>query len=68
MNWTIFWETILYILVGIVIYALSIVIVEKLTPWSLQKELVEDQNIAIAIMFGSFFIWVAIIIAAAISG
>ena len=68
MNWTIFWETILYILVGIVIYVLSIIVVEKLTPWSLQKELVEDQNIAIAIMFGSFFIWVAVIIAAAISG
>ncbi len=68
MNWTIFWETMLYILVGIVIYALSIIIVEKLTPWSLQKELVEDQNIAIAIMFWAFFIWIAIIIAAAISG
>jgi uncharacterized membrane protein YjfL (UPF0719 family) len=67
MNWLIFWETILYILVGIIIYVLSLIIVEKLTPWSLQKELVEDQNIAIAIMFWAFFIWVAIIIGAAIS-
>jgi len=67
MNWNIFLETILYILVGVIIYFLSIVIVEKLTPWSLQKELVEDQNIAIAIMFAGFFIGIAIIIWAAIS-
>jgi len=67
MNWNIFLETILYILVGVIIYVLSIIIVEKLTPWSLQKELVEDQNIAIAIMFAGFFIGIAIIIWAAIS-
>jgi uncharacterized membrane protein YjfL (UPF0719 family) len=68
MNWTIFVETLLYLGVGILIYILSILIVEKLTPWSLQKELIEDQNIAIAIMFAGFFIGIAIIIGAAIGG
>lgn len=68
MNFNTFLESILYILLGIVIYSLSILIVEKLTPWSLKKELVEDQNIAIAIMFWAFFIWISIIIASAING
>ncbi len=67
MNWNIFIETILYIIVWIVIFVLSILIVDKLTPWSLHKELIEDQNIAIAIMFAGFFISIAIIIGAAIS-
>lgn len=33
---------------------------------NVRKELIEDENIALAVMFGGFFIAVAIIIAAAI--
>lgn len=58
----------IYIILGIILFLLSIYLVEKLSKWSLHKELVEDQNIAIWIMFAWFFISIAIIIAAAIHG
>lgn len=58
----------IYIVLGIVLFALSIYIVEKFSKWSLHKELIEDQNIALWIMFAWFFVSIAIIIAAAIHG
>ena len=41
-------------------------IIDKLTSFSLKKELIEDENIALGTMFAGFFIALAIIIAAAI--
>jgi uncharacterized membrane protein YjfL (UPF0719 family) len=59
-------ESIIYSLVWIIIMAFSFWIFESLTKFSTRKELVEDENIAIWVMFAGFFIAVAIIIAAAI--
>lgn len=58
----------IYIVLGIALFALSIYLVEKCSKWSLHKELIEDQNIALGIMFAWFFVSIAIIIAAAIHG
>lgn len=41
-------------------------LVEAVTPFSLRRELEEDQNIAIAIVMGAMFIALATIIAAVI--
>lgn len=62
----IFIDTLAYIVLGILFFVLSIYLVEKCSKWSLHKELIEDQNIALGIMFAGFFIALAIIIAAAI--
>ena len=59
-------ESIIYSLVWILIMAISFWIFEAITKFSTRKELVEDENIAIWVMFWCFFIAVAIIIAAAI--
>lgn len=67
-NLAIFIDTIAYIVLWLVLFALSIYLVEKFSKWSLHKELIEDQNIAIWIMFAWFFVSIAIIIAAAIHG
>jgi len=66
MNWNIYLETLVYLGTGIVIFLLFIFLLEKLTPWSLQKELIEDENVALAIIIGAFFIAIGLIIAAAI--
>ncbi len=60
-------ESIIYVILGLVVYGLAYVIFEKITPFSICKEIEDDQNIALAIMFGSVIIGLAIIIAAAIS-
>lgn len=59
-------ESMIYAVSGIVIMTIVYFIIEKLTSFSLKKELIEDENIALWTMFAGFFIAVAIIIAAAI--
>jgi uncharacterized membrane protein YjfL (UPF0719 family) len=60
------WESALYVLFWILIMTLCYVIIDKLTSFSMKKELIEDENIALWIMFAWIFIAIAIIIAAAI--
>ena len=62
-----FIESIVYSVLGITVFGLAYVIFDKITPFSVCKEIEEDQNIALSIMFGSIIIGLAIIIAAAIS-
>ena len=59
-------ESFIYAFSGILIMTLCYFIIEKITKFSLKKELIEDENIALWIMFAGFFIAIAIIIAAAI--
>ena len=66
MNWNIYLETLIYLGTGIVIFIISIFLLDALTPWSLKKELIEDENVALWIIIGCFFIAIALIIAAAI--
>lgn len=60
--------TLLFVLVGLVIFALAFVVIEKVTPFSVRKELEEDHNVALAIVIASVILGSALIIAAAIHG
>jgi uncharacterized membrane protein YjfL (UPF0719 family) len=51
---------------GIGILAVALVIFDRITPGTLWKELMEDQNIAVAIVLAGITIGVSIIIAAAV--
>lgn len=54
-------------LIGIVIFAVAFLIMVKISPFSVQKEIEEDQNTSLGIIYGSVFIALAIIISAAVS-
>jgi uncharacterized membrane protein YjfL (UPF0719 family) len=58
--------TIVYALVGLGFFALSYLVVEKITPFSIRKEIEEDQNTALGIIVGSMMLGLALILAAAI--
>ncbi len=60
--------TLLFVLMGLVIFTLAFVIIEKVTPFSVRKELEEDHNVALAIVIASVILGTALIIAAAIHG
>jgi len=60
--------SIVYSLIGILMFAASFVIIRMLAPFSLRKEIEEDQNSALAILIGSVILGLSIIIAAAIGG
>lgn len=53
---------------GVVIFAVSILVLNKCLPFSLRKELEEDQNVAVGVIVGAMLLGIAIIIAAAIAG
>jgi putative membrane protein len=53
---------------GIILFALAFLIIVKVTPFSLRKEIEEDQNTALGIILGALLIGIAIIIASAVSG
>ncbi|MCB1741428.1 MAG: DUF350 domain-containing protein [Gammaproteobacteria bacterium] len=59
--------TIVYSIIGSVIFGITYLLFEKLTPFSVRKEIEEDHNVALAVMFGACIIGISIIIAAAIT-
>jgi uncharacterized membrane protein YjfL (UPF0719 family) len=58
--------SLLYSFIGIAILGICFWIFEKITPENIWKELIEKQNIAIAIISAAFMIAMAIIIGSAI--
>ena len=60
--------SIVYSLLGILILVLSFVIIEKLTPRTLWREIIDEHNTALAILGAAFMLAVAIIISAALHG
>ena len=59
-------SAVLWALLGIAIFVVAFVLVDRLTPGTMWKELIEDQNTAVAIVMGAIAIALAIIIAAAV--
>ena len=57
---------VVYALLGIVVFVVSFVIVDRLTPYSIWGEIVERQNVALATLIGLLSLGIGIIIAAAI--
>lgn len=57
-----------YSLLGIIILLICFVIVEKITPENLWKEVIEKKNTAVAIVAAAFILAIAIIISSAIHG
>ncbi|MDQ3634765.1 MAG: DUF350 domain-containing protein [Acidobacteriota bacterium] len=58
----------IFVILGLVIFAIAFIILDKFLPYSVHKEIEEDQNTALGIIIGSMLIGIAIIIAAAIHG
>jgi putative membrane protein len=58
--------SILYALIGVAIFCITFIAVDKLTPYNLWKELVENKNTALAIVVGFVGLGICVIIAAAI--
>ena len=57
---------IVFAVIGVVLFILAFILFDKLTPGSLWKEIIEDQNTALGVLMGAVAIALAIIIAAAV--
>jgi len=51
---------------GIVLFVLAFAVMDKVTPYHLWKEIVQEHNMALAILVGAMSIGICIIIAAAV--
>ncbi len=60
--------SIMFALIGVAIFWICFVIVDKLTPYHLWDEIVEKQNVALAIVVGAMCIAIGMIVAAAVHG
>lgn len=60
-------ETIIYSLVGIVMMGLGFLIIKIFTPFSIKKEIEEDQNTSLGIIIGAIILGISIIVASVIS-
>jgi putative membrane protein len=60
--------SILYAVIGVLVFWISFVIIDKLTPYKLWEEIVEHKNMALAIVVAAMCISIGLIVAAAIHG
>ena len=60
--------TVIFVALGLIVFAVAFLIVVLVAPFSVKKEIEDDQNISLAVIIGSVIIGIAMIISAAIHG
>jgi putative membrane protein len=60
--------SLLFALLGVLVFWICFVIIDKLTPYELWKEIVEKQNVALAIVVGAMCIAIGLIVSASVHG
>jgi putative membrane protein len=55
-----------YATLGILIFSIAFIVIDKMTPYDLWREICENRNTALAIMVGAMSIGICIIIASAV--
>jgi uncharacterized membrane protein YjfL (UPF0719 family) len=59
-------NALVYSVLGIIIFVGAFGLLDLLTPYALWKEIVEDHNVALAILVGAMSLGICVIIAAAV--
>ena len=59
-------SALVFTILGILVFIIAFVVMDKVTPYHLWKEIVQEHNMALAILVGAMSIGICIIIAAAI--
>ena len=64
----IFFGSMLYALMGVLVFWICFLVIDKLTPYDLWAEIVEKKNMALAIVVGAMCIAIGLIVSAAVHG
>ena len=59
--------TLLYTGIGVAIFLAAFYVIVKVTPFSIRKEIEEDQNTALAVVIGAVIIGLALIVSATVA-
>ncbi len=60
--------SIVFALIGVAIFWLCFIIIDKITPYNLWEEIVEKQNVALGLVVAAMCLGISMIVAAAIHG
>ena len=63
-----FLGSILFALIGVLVFWICFVIIDRITPYDLWQEIVEKQNMALGLVVAAMCLGISIIVAAAIHG
>ncbi len=63
-----FFGSVIYALLGVIVFWVAFIIIDKLTPYDLWGELVEKQNMALGMVVAAMCLGISLIVAAAIHG
>jgi uncharacterized membrane protein YjfL (UPF0719 family) len=66
IHWAPMLAALVYATIGLVIFGIAFIVVDRLTPYHLWKEIVDEQNTALAVVVGAVAIGISIIVSAAI--
>lgn len=66
IHWAPMVAALIYAVIGLGIFGVAFVLVDRLTPYSLWKELIDEHNTALAIVVGAVAIGISIIVSSAI--
>ncbi len=61
-------NALIFSLMGVTIFWISFVLIDKLTPYNLWQEIVKERNQALATVVAAMCLGIAIIVAAAVHG
>jgi uncharacterized membrane protein YjfL (UPF0719 family) len=64
----ILFNSLVYSILGVVVFWVSFIVVDKITPYELWREIVERKNQSLAIVVAAMCLSIAIIVASAIHG
>lgn len=64
----VFFGSILYAMIGVAVFWIAFLIVDRLTPYDLWGEIIEKRNNALAIVVAAMCLGIAHIVAASIQG
>ena len=59
-------NAVVYAAIGIAIFAGAFLVIDKVTPYNLWKEIVQEHNTALAILLGAMSLGICVIIASAV--
>jgi uncharacterized membrane protein YjfL (UPF0719 family) len=59
-------NAVVFAFLGIAVFTVAFVVLDKLTPYHLWKEVIQEHNTALAILVGALSIGICVIIAAAV--
>ncbi|MCA9653897.1 MAG: DUF350 domain-containing protein [Myxococcales bacterium] len=61
-------SALIYSAIGIVLFALAFFVIVKIAPFSIRKEIEEDQNTSLGIIIGAVILGISMIISSAVQG